>query len=160
MLVADQCVETTGSGDDDVRVGFLVLENVDVVLDGSTTVEDRGLDVRKVLAESGVLVLDLEGQLTSVAHDEDGALAVHRLDLLEGGQNENGSFTETRFGLTKNVGSKDGLRDAVLLDCGYECQKIVQRIATQAIEPRVHPSQSSSCATDPIQHPHFLVTAA
>jgi hypothetical protein len=71
VLVADKGVETTRGGDDDVRVGLLVLENVDVVLNGSTAVEHRGLDVRKVLAETCVLVLDLESQLAGVAHDQD-----------------------------------------------------------------------------------------
>ena len=71
VLVANEGVKTTRGGDDDVRVGLLVLEDVDVVLDGSTAVEHSGLDVRKVLAETCVLVLDLESQLAGVAHDQD-----------------------------------------------------------------------------------------
>ena len=132
VLVAHECVQATGSGDNDVRVGLLVLENVDVVLDGSATVEDRGLDVRKVLAETGVLVLDLESQLAGVAHDKHRALAVDRLDLLKGCQDENGSFAKTRFGLTKDVSSKNCLRNAVLLDCGYRMSDIGQKIIARA----------------------------
>lgn len=128
VLVAYQGVETTRSGDDDVRELLLVLELVDVVLDGSTTVEDGGLDIRQVLAETSVLVLDLVGQLTGVAHDDNRALAGDRLDLLKGSQDEDGSFTETRLGLTKNVGSKDSLRNAGLLDCSYDMSEIVQRV--------------------------------
>jgi hypothetical protein len=128
VLVAHKGVQTTGSGDNDVRVGLLVLENVDVVLNGSATVEDRGLDVGQVLAETGVLVLDLESQLAGVAHDQHRALAVDRLDLLKSGQDENGSFTKTRLGLAKDVGSENCLRNAVLLDCGYRMSDIGQKI--------------------------------
>jgi hypothetical protein len=132
VLVAHKGVQTTGSGDNDVRVGLLVLKNVDVVLDGSATIEDGGLDVRQVLAETGVLVLDLESQLAGVAHDQHRALAVDGLDLLKGGQDENGSFTKTRLGLTKDVGSKNCLRNAVLLDCGYRMSDIGQKINARA----------------------------
>jgi len=132
VLVAHKGVQTTGSGDNDVRVGLLVLENVDVVLNGSATVEDRGLDVGQVLAETGVLILDLESQLAGVAHDQHRALAVDRLDLLKSGQDENGSFTKTRLGLTKDVGSENCLRNAVLLDCGYRMSDIGQKIIARA----------------------------
>lgn len=127
VLVANKGVETTRSGDDDVGVSFLVLEDVDVILDGGTTVEDRSLDVRQILAETGVLVLDLESKLAGVAHNQDRALSSNGLDLLQGCQDEDGSFTKTGLGLTENVGSKNGLRDAVLLDCGYESE-IVRRV--------------------------------
>jgi len=132
VLVAHKGVQTTGSGDNDVRVGLLVLENVDVVLNGSATVEDRGLDVGQVLAETGVLILDLESQLAGVAHDQHRALAVDRLDLLKSGQDENGSFTKTRLGLAKDVGSENCLRNAVLLDCGYRMSDIGQKIIARA----------------------------
>jgi hypothetical protein len=69
-LVADKSLKTTGSADNDVRASVLALESLDVVLDGSAAVEDTGLDVRHVLAESVVLISDLVGQLTSVAHDD------------------------------------------------------------------------------------------
>jgi len=71
VLVTNEGVETTRGGDDDVRVGLLVRENVDVVLDGSTAIEHSGLHVRQVLAETRILVLDLECQLAGVAHDQD-----------------------------------------------------------------------------------------
>lgn len=158
VLVANEGVKTAGSGDDDVRVSSLVLENRDVVLDGSTTVEDRGLNVRQVLAETCVLVLDLESQFTGVANNHDRALAVHRLNLLKGGQDENGSFTKTRLGLTENVGSENGLRNAVLLDCGHECQKSsrVFNASERSSERRVHPSQNKRHATGSVQHPQCL----
>lgn len=52
-----------------------------------------------------------------MAHDEDRSLASDRLDLLQGGENKDGSLAETRFGLAKDIGSEDGLRNANLLDC-------------------------------------------
>lgn len=61
LLITDQGVQTTGGGDDNVGVGLLVLEKLDVLLDGGTTVEDRGLDIGEVLGETSVLVLDLVG---------------------------------------------------------------------------------------------------
>jgi hypothetical protein len=152
VLVAHKGVQTTGSGDNDVRVGLLVLKNVDVVLDGSATIEDGGLDVRQVLAETGVLVLDLESQLAGVAHDQHRALAVDGLDLLKGGQDENGSFTKTRLGLTKDVGSKNCLRNAVLLDCGYRMSDIGQKINASASVVSIHLRNQ---AVPPLQqHPH------
>lgn len=117
VLVAHQSVETTGSTDDDVGVGLLVLEDLGILLDGSTTVEDAGLDVGHVLAETVVLVADLEGELTSVAHDQDGALAGDGLDLLKSGKDEDSRLTETGLGLADDVTTKHGLGDTCLLNC-------------------------------------------
>ena len=36
--------------------------------------------------------------------------------MLEGREDEDGSFPQTRFGLAENIGTEDGLRDADLLD--------------------------------------------
>lgn len=68
-LVADKSLETTGCADDDVGAGILVLQGFHVGLDGRTTVEDTCLDVGHVLAETIVLIANLVGQLTGVAHD-------------------------------------------------------------------------------------------
>lgn len=95
VLVTDKRVQATWGSDDDVWVGLLVLEELGVGLDWSSSVEDGGLDLWHVLAESGVLVLDLVCQLTGVAHDQDRALAGNWLNLLEGGEDEDGGLTET-----------------------------------------------------------------
>lgn len=95
---------------------FLVLEDFRILLDGSTTVEHTSLDIWHVLAETVVLVSDLEGQLASVAHDQNGTLASNRLDLLKGGKDEHGRLTKTGLGLADNVTSEESLRDASLLD--------------------------------------------
>jgi hypothetical protein len=70
-LVADKGVETTWSTDDDVWVLGLIGQKFSIGLDWSSTIEDTSSDFWHVLAESGILVLDLVGQLTSVAHDKD-----------------------------------------------------------------------------------------
>lgn len=105
MPIADEGVDTTGSTDDDVRVSVLVAKELDVLLNGSSSVEDTNLDVRQELGEAVVFVADLVGQLAGVAHDQDSGstgfgLLVH---LLEGCENEDGSLSETRLGLAEDI---------------------------------------------------------
>jgi len=117
LLVTDKSVQTTGSGDHNVGVGFLVGQSFDILLDRGTTVEDRGLNVGQVLGETGVLILDLVGKLTGVAHNQDLALAGNGLQLVKGGQNEDSGLTETGLGLAKNIDVQNGSWNANLLDC-------------------------------------------
>lgn len=70
LLVAHKGIETSRSGDDDVRMGVLVLEEFDVLLHWGTSVKDSGFDFGHVLAEASVFVLDLIRKLASVTHDE------------------------------------------------------------------------------------------
>jgi len=100
-----------------VGVSLLILKDLGILCNGGTSVEDASLDVGHVLAESVVLVANLERQLAGVAHDEHRALASDRLDLLKGRQDEDCSFTETRFGLADDVTTKHSLRNARLLNC-------------------------------------------
>lgn len=116
MLVANQGVETTGGRNDDVRVLLFVLQDLNVLLHRRAAVEDRGLDVRHVLAEPGVLVLDLIRQLAGVAHHQNGSLAGDRLDLLKSGEDKDGSLSKTRLGLAKDIGTENRLRNADLLN--------------------------------------------
>jgi hypothetical protein len=76
-----------------VRASVLVLECLYVGLDGSSTVEHTGLDIGHVLAETVVLVTNLVSQLSGVAHNNDGDLSVHRLDLLKGSENKDCSLS-------------------------------------------------------------------
>lgn len=117
MLVSDKGLQTTRGTDNDVRVSILVLQDLGILDDGGTTVKDTGLDVGHILAEAVVLVADLESQLSSVAHDQNGALASNRLDLLQGGQDEDGRLTKTRLGLTDDVTTKKSLGNTGLLNC-------------------------------------------
>jgi hypothetical protein len=117
--VADESVDTAGGTDDDVGVGVLVGEKLDVCLDGCSAVEDTDPDIGEELGETVVLVSDLIGQLTSVAHNQNRGdtslgLLVH---LLQGSEDEDGCLSETGLGLAENVVTEDGLRNSNLLDC-------------------------------------------
>lgn len=118
LLVADEGVKTTGSSDDDVGESVLVRQSLDILLDGSTTVEDGGLHIRKILAESSVFVLDLISQLTSVAHNQDGTLPRNRLQLVKGGKYEDSRLSKTGLGLAENIDVQNSGRNANLLDYG------------------------------------------
>ena len=105
---------------------LLVLQNLGVFLDGSPTIEDGGLDKRDVLAETSVFVLNLEGQLPGMAHDYHGRFSSDRLDRLKRGKDEDGRLSETRLGLTEDIGTENGLRDGKLLDCRRKPSSIVR----------------------------------
>ena len=74
-LVQDKVLDVLGveglildQGQDSSRgtnhnMGAVVLQNLLILLDADTTKEDRDLDVVKVLAETLVLLVNLEGQL-------------------------------------------------------------------------------------------------
>ena len=65
-LVLDQGQDSPRGTHHDVRA--VVLQHLLVLLDADTTKEDRDLDVVKVLAESLVLLVNLEGQLPRGVH--------------------------------------------------------------------------------------------
>lgn len=71
LLITDQGIETTRSTDNDVGERLLVRQDFNVLLDRSASVENCSLHIGKVLAESGILVLDLVRQFTGVAHHKD-----------------------------------------------------------------------------------------
>jgi hypothetical protein len=151
LLVADQGVQAARSAHNDVRVGVLVGEDFVVLLYRSAAVEDRRLDGRHVLGEPGVLVADLVRQLAGVAHDQNGRLASDRLYLLQTGEHEDGRLSETALGLAHHVGSENGLRNDLLLNCtrsgmldsgsmvGYEGSRSVRPSARP--KPNVLPSR-------------------
>lgn len=65
-----------------MRASILVLQDLDILGLAGTSVEDRSADVRHVLAESGILVLDLVSELAGVAQHNDADLTGNWLDLL------------------------------------------------------------------------------
>ena len=97
-------------------MSILVLQHLGILDDGSAAVEDTSLDVRHVLAETVVLIANLESQFAGVAHDQDRALAGDGFDLLKGGQDEHSRLTETGLGLADDITTEKSLRNAVLLD--------------------------------------------
>lgn len=92
-LISNEGVQSTRSSDDNMRASVLVLEDLDILGLARTSVEDRSSDIRHVLAESSVFVLDLVSQLAGVAEHNDTDLASDRLDLLECSNDEDSSFT-------------------------------------------------------------------
>lgn len=70
-------------------------ENFSVVLDRHASEEDSNFDGGHVLAESFVLLGNLESEFSGVAQDNGADLAVDWLHLLESGKNEHSSFTHT-----------------------------------------------------------------
>jgi len=116
VLVTNESIKTSRRRDDDMRVLILVLEDFDILLHRSTTVEHGGLNVGHVFAEPRILILNLICKLTSVTHHKNRGLSRHRVDLLKSGKNEYGSLTKTRFGLAEDISAQDGLRDTHLLD--------------------------------------------
>merc|ERR1719237_716083 len=113
LLAPDQRQDPAGSADDDVRA--VGLEHLLVLGDRQATEEHSGLDAGHVLGEPLVLFADLEGELPGVAHDEHGDLSVLRLDLLQGGQHEDGRLAHPGLGLAQDVHAEHGLRDALVL---------------------------------------------
>lgn len=59
-----------------------------------------------------------------MTHDESGALAGHWLDLLKCRKDKDCSLSETGLCLAQDIGSKDGLRNAHLLDCNEAMPKL------------------------------------
>lgn len=83
-----------------------------------TSVEDSGLDIRQVLGEALVLLLDLEGQLSRVAQHHHVHLAGHGVQQVQRGQHEHGGLAHARLGLADNVHAQHGLGNALVLHCG------------------------------------------
>lgn len=117
LLLANQRVQTTGRTNHNIRERVFVRKRLDILLERSTTVEDGRLNIGEVFTESSVFVLDLVRQLTSMAHDKDRAFAGDRLQLMEGRQDENRRFSETRLGLAEDIDVQNSGRNADLLDC-------------------------------------------
>jgi hypothetical protein len=69
---------------------------------------------------------------------------------LEGGEDEDGSLTETGLGLAEDIGAKDRLRDADLLDYGDEAWRTLEsfRFSSNARQKRGISSARPSISSD------------
>jgi len=114
LSASHQSQNSAWRSDDDVR--RVLAKSFSVVLDWHTAEEDAHFDGGHVLAESFVLLGDLEGELSRVAENDGADLAIDGLHLLKSSKYENGSFTHTRFGLAEHVHTEHGLWDALVLD--------------------------------------------
>lgn len=84
---------------------ILVGQKLDVLGHWSPTVKHSRFHFWHVFAEPGIFILDLIGEFTGVAHDQNRTFARIWLDLLQCGENEDGGLSKSRFGLAKNIGS-------------------------------------------------------
>jgi hypothetical protein len=117
VLVTNKSLQSTRGSNNDVWVCVLVLKCLSILCDRNTSEENCCLDLWHVFRETLELIHDLISKFAGVAHDQDRSLAGDRLDILEGGQNKNCGFTESRLGLTKYIGTEYCLGNGVLLDC-------------------------------------------
>lgn len=75
------------------------------------------LDIRHIFRETRILILDLERQFTGMTKNDHSHFIRTWFDLLQGSQHEHSRFTHTRFRLTQNIGTENGLWDTFLLNC-------------------------------------------
>lgn len=115
VLVAGQGVKSPGSSHDDVWALGLVFEELDVLGDWGATEHDGSANVWHVTREAGVLVADLVRKFSGMAQNDHGDLSINRLQLLQGGEHKDCSFSVTGLCLAKHVHSKHSLRNALLL---------------------------------------------
>ena len=117
VLLADEGKGSPWSSHNDVWA--VVLQRLLVLGDWEPTKEHGAFDPIKILGEPLVLLVDLKGKLPGVAEHEDTDLSIHGLNLLEGGNHEDGRLAHAALGLTDDIHSKDGLGDALVLNCGW-----------------------------------------
>lgn len=113
--ISEKGKEPSRSSHNDIW-GVGSLEDFNVAGHGNTPVKDIHSDSRHVLCEARKLVSDLEGKLASMAEDDGGDFSGNRVNLLQSGQDKNGSLAHSRLCLAQNVHSENCLWDALLLD--------------------------------------------
>lgn len=114
FLVADESKNAAWCADNNVRCQCF--QALLVLLDWHSSEENWDLDCCHVLAESFVLLADLESEFTSVTHDQNVDLIVSRLQLLKRGQDEDCRLSHTWLGLAQNIHAKNSLRNAFVLN--------------------------------------------
>ena len=118
ILVSNKSIKSSWRRHHNMRTSLLILDQLDVLLNGRAPIENSRSNIGHVLAKPGILVADLECQFSGMAEDEDRDFAVDGFDLLERGEDKDGCFAEAGFRLTENVGGEDGLRETDLLYLG------------------------------------------
>lgn len=114
LLVSNQRHYSARSSHHNVRIDGL--ESFLVLLDGQSAEKDGHLHLGHVLAKALVLFADLEGQLPSVAHDQNVYVVLGGLELLQSGQDKDGRLAHTRLGLTQYIHAEHGLGNAFVLN--------------------------------------------
>lgn len=79
----------------------------------------QAVDTFEVLREALKLLVDLEGQLASVHDHHNGGSVVlcWVLQKMQHRENEHGGLAHATLCLANNVATKNGLRNALMLDC-------------------------------------------
>lgn len=114
-LLSRQCQYSSRCTDNDVwAVG---LQYLLILLDVNSSKENCNLDITHVLTKPFILLMNLECQLSRVAHDQHTDLAINWLKLLECSKDKHCCFAHTTFCLTNDIHTKDGLWDAFVLNC-------------------------------------------
>lgn len=98
---------------------LIFLEGGLVLRDGCATDQVHGVDILEVLGEALKLLVDLESQLASVHDHNNGGSVVLRLGLqkMQHGENKHGGLAHAGLCLANNITTKNGLRNAFMLDC-------------------------------------------
>lgn len=91
------------------------LQSLFVLLHWHATEEHPNFNAGHVLAETLVFLADLEGQLTSVAHNQNVDIVVGWFQLLKSCQDEDGGLSHTRFSLAQDVHPQNSLWNAFVL---------------------------------------------
>lgn len=117
MLVASESEDTAGSTNNDVG-SVEALHQLNMVVDGLSTVNNFTTDVFHEFSETSELVLNLVGKFASVAHDNSRAGLGIVSDVLKDGQDEHCGLAHSRDGLAEDVNAEDGVRNATLLNVG------------------------------------------
>lgn len=130
-----------------------VLQDFDVLADGNSTIENTNLDIWHEMTETLVFISNLVSQFTSMAHNKYGCFTSDYLDLLKCCEDENGGFTETRFGLAKDICTKNRLGNTDLLNCSDRTEvRLSLQMYNDVRDREVRPSTQNTSTT---QHPEF-----
>src|ERR1700761_6233865 len=115
-FVPRQGVQSARGGNDDVGAPGFVAQRLRILHDWRSSIERADAYVGHVFREARVLVLDLERKFARVAEDNDGDLAVDRLELLQCREDKDSSLSVSGLCLAEDVHAQHCLRDALLLD--------------------------------------------
>jgi len=114
-LVLDEGQDSARSTHD--HMGWLQsFQQLNVLIDGLSTVDHFSSDLRKMLGESSELFLDLISKLSSMAQYQCRHWFRVLRQLMENSENENSCLTHTRLSLAQHINTNHGIRNALLLN--------------------------------------------
>jgi hypothetical protein len=114
-LSSDQRKEPSRSANQDVRRGRL--EHLLLLEHRLASIDHLGLHSGHVFREAVELLLDLVGQLVSVADHKGRDWVRLGVQTVEDGQDEDGGLAHAGLGLSQDIGPDQGLGETLLLNC-------------------------------------------